>query len=462
MSVTTKIGRNDPCHCGSGRKYKRCHLDIDEKARLASRPPAPERLIQPEEPFESQNRARISPAMLGPLGAMPRVKTAFEMLKWVKNSDLFKRDLKLQRLIEENKTVFDYLGSEREIEAAHDSLKPYEAEFRKLLEDESAFLQRCTTLFDEEAFQPLRFTAADVERAFQQTGFPEDQTPEEDLSKIILDAIRFLASPDHRDQLSMELMMLLPKYTGQSRWLDARLVAFAAQGILQNPEPTHPFLVRMFCFGLEAWEDQREQEKKALLLELGLDLDQGLAPEEIDAWVAQHVSDPAKAARLEQLQAAHPSLFRSSTSSLEGLARQSIQILDREDSECLWLSREEIEPWVPFLKQKLDAMLESYRPEDDQPIPEERRTEAFGRIYLPAMREVAKSIFTPERIRKLTQDLRAYRNRLFAAGEKTASFWAMSAITYVEPEDDPSQNVFLVNLCARSIHGLQPSAKSAV
>lgn len=20
-----KLGRNDPCHCGSGRKYKRCH-----------------------------------------------------------------------------------------------------------------------------------------------------------------------------------------------------------------------------------------------------------------------------------------------------------------------------------------------------------------------------------------------------------------------------------------------------
>jgi hypothetical protein len=25
-------GRNDPCHCGSGRKYKKCHLDADRKA----------------------------------------------------------------------------------------------------------------------------------------------------------------------------------------------------------------------------------------------------------------------------------------------------------------------------------------------------------------------------------------------------------------------------------------------
>ena len=28
------LGRNDPCHCGSGKKYKQCHLAEDEaKAR---------------------------------------------------------------------------------------------------------------------------------------------------------------------------------------------------------------------------------------------------------------------------------------------------------------------------------------------------------------------------------------------------------------------------------------------
>jgi hypothetical protein len=30
-----KPGRNDPCWCGSGKKYKRCHLDedIDDRRR---------------------------------------------------------------------------------------------------------------------------------------------------------------------------------------------------------------------------------------------------------------------------------------------------------------------------------------------------------------------------------------------------------------------------------------------
>ena len=29
VRATPKLGRNDPCHCGSGKKYKKCHLDLD-------------------------------------------------------------------------------------------------------------------------------------------------------------------------------------------------------------------------------------------------------------------------------------------------------------------------------------------------------------------------------------------------------------------------------------------------
>ncbi len=32
-----KIGRNDPCHCGSGKKYKKCCLEKDEEAERVSR-----------------------------------------------------------------------------------------------------------------------------------------------------------------------------------------------------------------------------------------------------------------------------------------------------------------------------------------------------------------------------------------------------------------------------------------
>jgi hypothetical protein len=32
---TPRVGRNDPCWCGSGRKYKKCHLPADEEAHFA-------------------------------------------------------------------------------------------------------------------------------------------------------------------------------------------------------------------------------------------------------------------------------------------------------------------------------------------------------------------------------------------------------------------------------------------
>lgn len=44
--MTEKVGRNDPCPCGSGKKYKSCHLLLERKpagpkkfaAKLLSQP----------------------------------------------------------------------------------------------------------------------------------------------------------------------------------------------------------------------------------------------------------------------------------------------------------------------------------------------------------------------------------------------------------------------------------------
>jgi hypothetical protein len=35
--TTARPGRNEPCHCGSGRKYKQCHLQQDEADARAAR-----------------------------------------------------------------------------------------------------------------------------------------------------------------------------------------------------------------------------------------------------------------------------------------------------------------------------------------------------------------------------------------------------------------------------------------
>lgn len=52
-ATVERLGRNSPCHCGSGKKYKRCCLTKDEanereaRVKVAAEPTTP----PPEKPF---------------------------------------------------------------------------------------------------------------------------------------------------------------------------------------------------------------------------------------------------------------------------------------------------------------------------------------------------------------------------------------------------------------------------
>src|SRR4051794_10378674 len=49
------LGRNDPCHCGSGEKYKRCHLDAArEGLRVSALPPT--EAVPTVEPTDAERR----------------------------------------------------------------------------------------------------------------------------------------------------------------------------------------------------------------------------------------------------------------------------------------------------------------------------------------------------------------------------------------------------------------------
>jgi SEC-C motif-containing protein len=46
-SVPDSLGRNDPCHCGSGKKYKQCHLAQDEVQQRDARAKAADAVPEP-------------------------------------------------------------------------------------------------------------------------------------------------------------------------------------------------------------------------------------------------------------------------------------------------------------------------------------------------------------------------------------------------------------------------------
>ena len=57
--------RNDPCPCGSGKKYKKCHLDADEAAVHAASKAAKaaaEAAAASAEPSEAEGAAKKDPA----------------------------------------------------------------------------------------------------------------------------------------------------------------------------------------------------------------------------------------------------------------------------------------------------------------------------------------------------------------------------------------------------------------
>jgi hypothetical protein len=57
-------GRNEPCHCGSGKKYKQCHLEKDEAARRKAR-------AKEQEKAEKSAESAEAPASDAPKAAAP-------------------------------------------------------------------------------------------------------------------------------------------------------------------------------------------------------------------------------------------------------------------------------------------------------------------------------------------------------------------------------------------------------
>ena len=68
MQKVQKIGRNDPCWCGSGHKYKDCHLDFDAKLseyrRKGSKVPTHAMIKNPEQIAAIRESAKINVAVL--------------------------------------------------------------------------------------------------------------------------------------------------------------------------------------------------------------------------------------------------------------------------------------------------------------------------------------------------------------------------------------------------------------
>jgi hypothetical protein len=201
-----KVKRNDPCPCGSGKKYKHCCMNKDQAPRRA-RVIAAHRLTGQQEVTEEVTEALA----------------AYE-------------------------ATFD------EIEAITEPMDTHRAEFEKMSRDPQAMAQRAHNLFAEARFELFRYTAADASHACQAIAYPEPPSQDDpSFAQFLNNAITYLADLKSRLRLGRELLMMIPDYVAEERYLDAWLIQFCAHHTATTPDEANLFLVEMFQYGLNEW-----------------------------------------------------------------------------------------------------------------------------------------------------------------------------------------------------------------
>ena len=366
-----------------------------------------------------------------------------------------------EELLAQTKPILDYVEQQPAIEAASEAIKAHRADFEKLIDNEQAYHQRTRSLFAEEHFVPLRFTADDARRAFDKVGHPAPGSSDDQFVETVRKAILHLADKERRSQSAMNLLMHLPDYVAASRPLDAWIIQHCAYLTQEETDASNPFLFQMFSYGYDGWVAEQRSREAAMFRELGMDLShlERMSMEEIDAWLQDQQADPAKLARMEKLLLANPEQRAQAEANLQQLERDAHQLLERPDAAHLLLSPDEIQSWLPELSEGFARVCEQF-PDLTGPSPSAAAGKAFLEAMLPLVREMVAELFTPERIGRLTAQLRAYRNERFATGDKKTAELANGALIYVKDEDEPDCNRFLCALGYLSLmRGSKPVAR---
>ena len=432
-----RVGRNDPCPCGSGKKYKYCCMRKDRRRRRA-------RASSPVSPREWDSDA--------PLGQ------TLSMMKDLISQTSPDQTSGLQVILGRIEELATYEAMRDEIDDATHILEAHRPEFEALTKDGPTVMKRAHRLFSEQRFAPMRYSAADVHRAFEAVGHPflyREELSEKD-EDILSAAILYLAGDmDQRFRLSGQLMMMMPEYVSAGRYLDAWLIQYSAFQMVEARDTGNPFLLAMFDLAFDEWVGQIEDQERAMIHELGVDPAQlvEMDIEEAEARIKTLTMDPEKMAQVEAYYAAHPMMRDLAEADYVELERGTLQLLERDDVDCLYLSWEEIKAWVPVLMERqrpLEAQAQQAMERGEWLDPDV--VQAMEKVFVETSIDMASAIFTPERLDQLMLDLKEYQRNLQQAGEREASKYAHAALILSDRDDSsPADNRFLVGICFASL-----------
>jgi hypothetical protein len=365
--------------------------------------------------------------------------------------------LELDQLLGLTEEMAAYVAVSDEIDAASRTLEEHRAEFEALVQDGMEIVEHTRRLFAEKQFAKWRFTAEDVYRAFEAVGYPPGGRIEADENAEITEAaLSYLADEDRRAHLARQLLMLLPKYVKAGRYIDAWLLQYSAYQMVEEPKRSNPFLFMMFYYGYEEWAAQIEDQEQEIAREMGIDLEElRTSSGDVDEYLARvedTLSDPEKRAHLEKLYEQHDMLAAQMEEETQEWERKIMLLLEREDATRLYLSAEEMDPWIPVLVDRLapmDAQMQQALNEGRREDP--RISKALNVELTELAREMAGAIFTSERLAQLKEELRAYQRDLEAAQEYEAAMSAQAAMLLLGRHPHPEDEPFLIVICFISI-----------
>lgn len=376
---------------------------------------------------------------------------------WDQLEKLLPRKLRKENadLFRQIKAYAEFEARKPEMEAAHEALAKYRRKFERLTRNTGKFLKRAEKVFAEEPFEVMRFSASDLQRAFESVGYPPFGAAGDVHFENMQKTIEFLVDDARRKILAQQLMQLLPDYVAAGRHLDALIVEHSAMLMVEPPEEgierTGPFLMCMFMHGMGEWEDQRDREQLNMFHKLGVDPEdirrRGI--EGVESLVQEMMAKKGASEELEQFLNAHPDLKALTEAQCRDSEDAAIKLLQREDAGSLLLSPEELEPWLPVFEQRIAEHPNIQDRVEERTQPDEELQQEFFDLIYSTCGEMAGEIFTPPRLEQLTDDIHAYRGKL-RRKDRNRNTGVNGLLMAVRSSEPPSENHVLTLLCVQS------------
>jgi hypothetical protein len=207
----SKVNRNDPCPCGSGKKYKQCCMNKDQEPR------------------------RLRAALAAQLAAED-------------TSD------------ETAKLLATYEEKFEEIEKLTEAMESHQLEFQRVMNNPKALAEKAHQLFADENFESYRYNAAQIQEACKAAAYadpPAKGTPE--YGQFLILTTGYLADRKRRLEIGLELLNLIPGKVEEEAYMDAWLLQLAAYQMVETPNEANLFLTEMLNYGLQEWQGEPQE-----------------------------------------------------------------------------------------------------------------------------------------------------------------------------------------------------------